>query len=126
MTAANDLSVQMASTSTLILIPARMASGRLPGKSLADVAGMPMIVQVLRRAGEAKIGRAVVATDTDEIANAVKAHGGAAVMTRADHPSGWTAFSRRSSGSIRTAKSRRSSICREISDHPAAANSRGA
>ena len=88
MTAANDLSVQMASTSTLILIPARMASSRLPGKPLADIAGLPMIVQVLRRAEEAKIGRAVVATDTDEIANAVKAHGGEAVMTRADHPSG--------------------------------------
>ena len=88
MTAANDLPVQMASTSTLILIPARMASSRLPGKPLADIAGLPMIVQVLRRAEEAKIGRAVVATDADEIANAVKAHGGEAVMTRADHPSG--------------------------------------
>ena len=88
MTAANDLSVQMASTSTLILIPARMASSRLPGKPLADVAGLPMIVQVLRRAEEAKIGRAVVATDTAEIASAVTAHGGEAVMTRADHPSG--------------------------------------
>jgi 3-deoxy-manno-octulosonate cytidylyltransferase (CMP-KDO synthetase) len=88
MTAANDLSVQMASSSTLILIPARMASSRLPGKPMVDIAGLPMIVQVLRRAEEAKIGRAVVATDTDEIANAVKAHGGEAVMTRADHPSG--------------------------------------
>ena len=88
MTAANDLSVQMASTSTLILIPARMASTRLPGKPLADIAGLPMIVQVLRRAEEANIGRAVVATDTTEIADAVTAHGGEAMMTRADHPSG--------------------------------------
>jgi 3-deoxy-manno-octulosonate cytidylyltransferase (CMP-KDO synthetase) len=88
MSAANDLSVQMASTSTLILIPARMASTRLPGKPLADIAGLPMIVQVLRRAEEAKIGRAVVATDTAEIVDAVTAYGGEAMMTRADHPSG--------------------------------------
>jgi 3-deoxy-manno-octulosonate cytidylyltransferase (CMP-KDO synthetase) len=88
MSAANDVSVQMASTSTLVLIPARMASTRLPGKPLADIAGLPMIVQVLRRAEEAKIGRAVVATDTDEIASAVRAHGGEAVLTRSDHPSG--------------------------------------
>ena len=88
MSAAYDVSVQMASTSTLVLIPARMASTRLPGKPLADIAGLPMIVQVLRRAEEAKIGRAVVATDTDEIASAVRAHGGEAVLTRADHPSG--------------------------------------
>lgn len=88
MTAANNPPVLMASTSTLILIPARMASTRLPGKPLADIAGLPMIVQVLRRAEEAKIGRAVVATDALEIADAVKAHGGEAVMTRADHPSG--------------------------------------
>jgi 3-deoxy-manno-octulosonate cytidylyltransferase (CMP-KDO synthetase) len=88
MCAAYDEPVQMASTSTLVLIPARMASTRLPGKPLADIAGLPMIVQVLRRAQEANIGRAVVATDTSEIADAVRAHGGEAVMTRADHPSG--------------------------------------
>jgi 3-deoxy-manno-octulosonate cytidylyltransferase (CMP-KDO synthetase) len=88
MSAAYDVSVQMASTSTLVLIPARMASTRLPGKPLADIAGLPMIVQVLRRAEAAKIGRAVVATDTDEIASAVRAHGGEAVLTRSDHPSG--------------------------------------
>jgi 3-deoxy-manno-octulosonate cytidylyltransferase (CMP-KDO synthetase) len=74
--------------STLILIPARMASTRLPGKPLKDIAGLPMIVQVLRRAEEAGIGRAVVATDSTEIADAVAGHGGEAVMTRADHPSG--------------------------------------
>jgi 3-deoxy-manno-octulosonate cytidylyltransferase (CMP-KDO synthetase) len=86
MTVANNLSVQMAST--LILIPARMASTRLPGKPLADIAGLPMIVQVLRRAEQANIGRAVVATDAEEIASAVRSHGGEVVMTRADHPSG--------------------------------------
>jgi 3-deoxy-manno-octulosonate cytidylyltransferase (CMP-KDO synthetase) len=88
MTVANNLPVLMASTSTLILIPARMASSRLPGKPLADIAGLPMIVHVLRRAEQANIGRAVVATDAEEIASAIKAHGGEVVMTRADHPSG--------------------------------------
>jgi 3-deoxy-manno-octulosonate cytidylyltransferase (CMP-KDO synthetase) len=88
MTVANNLSVLMASTSTLILIPARMASSRLPGKPLADIAGLPMIVQVLRRAEEANIGRVVVATDSPEIVSVVEAHGGGAVLTRADHPSG--------------------------------------
>jgi 3-deoxy-manno-octulosonate cytidylyltransferase (CMP-KDO synthetase) len=78
----------MASTSTLILIPARMASARLPGKPLADIGGLPMIVHVLRRAEDANIGRAVVATDDEAIAAAVRAHGGEAVMTRTDHPSG--------------------------------------
>jgi 3-deoxy-manno-octulosonate cytidylyltransferase (CMP-KDO synthetase) len=78
----------MTDTRTLVLIPARMASTRLPGKPLMDIAGLPMIVQVLRRAEEAGIGRVAVATDTPEIAAAVTAHGGEAVMTRSDHPSG--------------------------------------
>jgi 3-deoxy-manno-octulosonate cytidylyltransferase (CMP-KDO synthetase) len=72
----------------LILIPARMAATRLPGKPLADIGGVPMIVQVLRRANEAALGRVAVATDSPEIAAAVTAHGGEVVMTRADHPSG--------------------------------------
>ncbi|AMA60522.1 MULTISPECIES: 3-deoxy-manno-octulosonate cytidylyltransferase [unclassified Bradyrhizobium] len=72
----------------LVLIPARMAATRLPGKPLADIAGMPMIVHVLRRAEAAAIGRVAVATDTPEIASVVTAHGGEAVMTRSDHPSG--------------------------------------
>jgi 3-deoxy-manno-octulosonate cytidylyltransferase (CMP-KDO synthetase) len=72
----------------LVLIPARMAATRLPGKPLLDIAGVPMIVHVLRRAEAAGIGRVAVATDTPEIAAAVTAHGGEAVMTRADHPSG--------------------------------------
>jgi 3-deoxy-manno-octulosonate cytidylyltransferase (CMP-KDO synthetase) len=71
-----------------VLIPARMAAARLPGKPLLEMAGLPMIVHVLRRAEAAGIGRVAVATDTAEIAAAVTAHGGRAVITRADHPSG--------------------------------------
>jgi 3-deoxy-manno-octulosonate cytidylyltransferase (CMP-KDO synthetase) len=78
----------MTETRNLVLIPARMASTRLPGKPLLDIAGLPMIVHVLRRAEEANIGRVAVATDTPEIAAAVQANGGEAVMTHADHPSG--------------------------------------
>jgi len=78
----------MSENRTLVLIPARMAATRLPGKPLLDIAGLPMIVHVLRRAEEARIGRVAVATDTQEIADVVKAHGGEAVMTHADHPSG--------------------------------------
>jgi 3-deoxy-manno-octulosonate cytidylyltransferase (CMP-KDO synthetase) len=72
----------------LVLIPARMAATRLPGKPLLDIGGAPMIVHVLRRAEQAQIGRVAVATDTVEIAEAVRAHGGEAVMTRPEHPSG--------------------------------------
>jgi 3-deoxy-manno-octulosonate cytidylyltransferase (CMP-KDO synthetase) len=78
----------MTETRTLVLIPARMAANRLPGKPLLDIGGLPMIVHVLRRAEAAQIGRVAVATDTPEIAAVVKSHGGEAVMTRADHPSG--------------------------------------
>jgi 3-deoxy-manno-octulosonate cytidylyltransferase (CMP-KDO synthetase) len=73
---------------TLVLIPARMAATRLPGKPLLDIAGLPMIVHVLRRAEAAAIGRVAVATDTPEIAAAVRSHGGEAVMTSTGHPSG--------------------------------------
>lgn len=73
---------------TLVLIPARMAATRLPGKPLLDIAGLPMIVHVARRASEAAIGRVAIATDTAEIADAVTAHGFEAVMTSPDHPSG--------------------------------------
>jgi 3-deoxy-manno-octulosonate cytidylyltransferase (CMP-KDO synthetase) len=72
----------------LILIPARMASTRLPGKPLADIAGMPMVVHVLHRAQEAKVGAVVVATDSEPVFAAVEKAGGRAVMTRADHVSG--------------------------------------
>lgn len=72
----------------LVLIPARMASTRLPGKPLAPIAGEAMIVQVWRRACESQLGRVVVATDTAEVAETVRAAGGEAVMTRPDHPTG--------------------------------------
>ncbi|MEM8839567.1 MAG: 3-deoxy-manno-octulosonate cytidylyltransferase [Pseudomonadota bacterium] len=72
----------------LILIPARMASTRLPGKPLADLAGKPMIVRVLERAEEAAIGRVVVATDSEEIRSAVVKAGGEAVLTSPDHTNG--------------------------------------
>ena len=65
-----------------------MASTRLPGKPLADIGGLPMIVHVLERAQAAGIGEAVVATDSEAIAAAVEKAGGRAVMTRADHLSG--------------------------------------
>lgn len=77
-----------ATSDALILIPARMASSRLPGKPLADIHGLPMIVHVLRRAEAARIGEAVVATDSEAVATAVEKAGGRAVMTRADHQSG--------------------------------------
>jgi len=73
---------------TLVLIPARMASTRLPGKPLADIAGKPMIVQVAERAREADVGRIVIATDTKSVADAVRDAGFEAVMTREDHQSG--------------------------------------
>jgi 3-deoxy-manno-octulosonate cytidylyltransferase (CMP-KDO synthetase) len=72
----------------LILIPARMASTRLPGKPLLDIAGEPMIVHVMRRAQAARLGEVVVATDSEVVAACVEKAGGRAVMTRADHASG--------------------------------------
>ena len=72
----------------LIVIPARMAAMRLPGKPMADIGGQPMIVHVWNRAIESGIGPVIVATDAPEIAEAVIRAGGQAVMTRADHPSG--------------------------------------
>ena len=75
-------------TNSLILIPARMASTRLPGKPLADISGKPMICHVVDRAREAAIGEPVVATDSPEIIAAVEAHGARAILTRSDHESG--------------------------------------
>jgi len=72
----------------VIVIPARMAATRLPGKPLADIAGVPMIVRVLRRAEAAAVGPVVVATDSPEVEAAVHRAGGSAVMTRGDHASG--------------------------------------
>ena len=71
-----------------IVIPARLASTRLPNKPLADIGGAPMIVQVARRAALAGAAQVVVATDADEVRAACEAHGVRALMTRADHPSG--------------------------------------
>src|SRR5262245_15413560 len=73
---------------TLVVIPARMQSTRLPGKPLADINGEPMIVHVWRRAMEADVGRVIVASDSDEINAVIRARGGEAVLTRPDHPSG--------------------------------------
>jgi 3-deoxy-manno-octulosonate cytidylyltransferase (CMP-KDO synthetase) len=78
----------MTENRTLILIPARMAATRLPGKPLLDIAGLPMVIHVLRRAEAAQIGRVAVATDSPEIAAVVKSHGGEVVMTHTEHPSG--------------------------------------
>jgi len=72
----------------LIVIPARMAASRLPGKPLADIAGRPMIVHVLRQAEAAALGPVVVATDSAEIEAVVHKAGGRAVMTSARHVSG--------------------------------------
>ena len=78
----------MIPSSPIILIPARMASTRLPGKPLADIAGLPMIVQVMRRATESGLGRVVVACAETDIKMAVEKHGGEAVMTDPALPSG--------------------------------------
>jgi len=72
----------------IVLIPARMASTRLPGKPLADIGGRPMIVAVLERAREAGFPRIAVAAAEAEICDAVIAAGGEAVLTRPGHPSG--------------------------------------
>ncbi len=74
--------------SVLILIPARLAATRLPGKPLADIHGRPMIVHVAERAAASGLGRTAVATDSEDVLRAVRAHGFEAVMTSADHQSG--------------------------------------
>jgi 3-deoxy-manno-octulosonate cytidylyltransferase (CMP-KDO synthetase) len=72
----------------IVLIPARMAATRLPGKPLADIEGLPMIVRVLRQAEAAGIGPVAVAAGDSEIVAAVEAAGGRAVLTDPDLPSG--------------------------------------
>ncbi|MDF1720582.1 MAG: 3-deoxy-manno-octulosonate cytidylyltransferase [Minwuia sp.] len=72
----------------ILIIPARMASTRLPGKPLAEIDGVPMIVQVLRRGQEADLGPVVVAAAEREVFDVVHDAGGTAVMTDPDHPSG--------------------------------------
>jgi 3-deoxy-manno-octulosonate cytidylyltransferase (CMP-KDO synthetase) len=71
-----------------VLIPARYASSRLPGKALADLGGKPMVVRVAERARESGATRVVVATDDVRIEQAVRAHGIDAVLTREDHATG--------------------------------------
>lgn len=71
-----------------VVIPARYASSRLPGKPLADIAGKPMVVHVAERARQSGAAEVWVATDDDRILSAVQAHGCLALMTRADHASG--------------------------------------
>lgn len=72
----------------IVIIPARLAATRLPGKPLADIHGTPMIVHVWRRAIEADLGPVLVAAGDAAIIEAVRAAGGEAVLTRSDHPSG--------------------------------------
>ncbi|HEV7310474.1 3-deoxy-manno-octulosonate cytidylyltransferase [Ensifer sp.] len=76
------------SAKAIVLIPARMASTRLPGKPLADICGLPMIVQVAKRASEADVGRVVIAVDDQSVLETVKDAGFEAMMTRIDHLSG--------------------------------------
>jgi 3-deoxy-manno-octulosonate cytidylyltransferase (CMP-KDO synthetase) len=71
-----------------VLIPARMASSRLPNKPLADIAGLPMVVRVAHRAAQSAAHRVLVAADDARIVQACAEHGVTAILTRADHPSG--------------------------------------
>ena len=71
-----------------VLIPARLASTRLPDKPLADIAGLPMVVRVAQRAALSQASRVVVATDSERILQACQQHSVQAVLTRADHPTG--------------------------------------
>ena len=71
-----------------VLIPARLASTRLPGKPLADIAGQPMVVRVAQRARASSAQRVVVAADSPQILQACETHGIEAVLTRSDHASG--------------------------------------
>lgn len=73
---------------TIVVIPARMASTRLPGKPLADINGLPMIVHCWKRAVESGVGQVLVAAAENEIAAAVRAHGGDAIVTNPALPSG--------------------------------------
>jgi 3-deoxy-manno-octulosonate cytidylyltransferase (CMP-KDO synthetase) len=74
--------------SFIVIIPARMASTRLPDKPLADLGGKPMVVRVAERAALSQASQVIVATDHADVMAACREHGIAARMTRADHPSG--------------------------------------
>lgn len=71
-----------------VVIPARFASSRLPGKPLADIGGKPMVVRVAERAAASGAAEILVATDHQEVHYSVRKHGFSAIMTRADHVSG--------------------------------------
>lgn len=71
-----------------VIVPARFASSRLPGKPLADIAGMPMIQRVMQQAGMSQASRVIAATDDERIESVVKSFGGEVVMTSSVHPSG--------------------------------------
>ncbi len=71
-----------------VIIPARYASSRLPGKPLADIAGKPMVVRVAEQAAKSGAREVIVATDSRDIERVVKAHGFEAMMTRKDHATG--------------------------------------
>ncbi len=73
---------------TIVVIPARMASVRLPGKPMADICGLPMIVHVWKRAVEANIGKVLVACAENKIADVIRSHGGDAITTDPGLPSG--------------------------------------
>lgn len=75
-------------TPFMVVIPARLASSRLPNKPLADIAGIPMVVRVAQRAQQSQASQVVVAADHLSIVQACEAHGVFALMTREDHPSG--------------------------------------
>jgi 3-deoxy-manno-octulosonate cytidylyltransferase (CMP-KDO synthetase) len=72
----------------IVLIPARYASTRFPGKPLSDIVGKPMVVRVAERARMSGAARVAVATDDERIRHAVAAHGIDVLMTRGDHPTG--------------------------------------
>jgi 3-deoxy-manno-octulosonate cytidylyltransferase (CMP-KDO synthetase) len=71
-----------------VLVPARLASTRLPDKPLADIGGVPMVVRVAQRAEQSTAAQVVVAADSERIADACSRHGVRVVLTRAEHPSG--------------------------------------
>ena len=73
---------------TAIIIPTRLGAKRFPNKPLAKINGVPMIIHVLNRAQESKVGEVLVATPDDEIFQVVKENGGKAILTKPDHPSG--------------------------------------
>ena len=78
----------MSDTGFTVLIPARLASTRLPDKPLADIHGLPMVVRVAQRAAASGAAQVVVATDSPTVAEACRTHGVRALLTRTDHPSG--------------------------------------